>query len=442
MKKALLISWCLFIVSGSVWSQEGKKAFKIAQKALNQYNLNTEEFPKLSEAKTAIDAAILDKDLQRESKVWQLRGDVYNEIVTQYVITYRTNIGEIDTSLVEGNPALVASQSYRKALELATKKYEIRDALRGLFAMQGNLSNFGLFRYEDGQFLVAHNSFKEILTIHKMLKEYGEESMMDKKEVLDNQLFITGLSALNAGHANVAKPYFQQLYDKRYDKPAVYEALYQIVSDEEGPESAYYILDDGRKRYPKDVSLLFADINHYLRINQLDLLIGKLGEAVRAEPQNVSLYFTLGSVYDHLYQKANETADSILAERYFEYALDHYQKAITINPDYFDAIYSIGVLYYNRAALITTKMNELSDDYSQAALKEYDSLKKDIFKQFDLALPYFQQCEKLDPNNANTLIALVEIFSKKENTLLTEEFRKRLEKVKSGIMNEAPFFQN
>lgn len=440
-KKALLLSLCLFLISGFAWSQDGKKAFKTAQKALNQYNLNTQEFSRLHEAKEAIDLALKDENLQRQSKTWQLQGDVYNEIITQYVVSYRTNIGTLDTTLVRDNPAIVASQAYRKALEYAKKKYEFRDALRGLFAMQGNLSNFGLFRYEDGQFLVAHNSFKEILSIHEILKAHGEESMMDKEEILDNQIFITGLAALNADEPTIAKPYFEELYNKRYDKPAIYEALYQIVSAEEGSESAYYILDDGRKRYPKDISLLFADINHYLKINQMEILIGKLKEAIQAEPQNVSLYFTMGSIYDNLYQKVNTIPDSTLAQIYFDDALEYYHQALALNPDHFDAIYSIGVLYYNRAALITTRMNELSDDYSQAALQQYDSLKQKVFDEFDLALPYFQHCERLDPNSINTLVALSEIFAKKDNDTLADEFKKRLDRVTNGGINRASFFQ-
>lgn len=439
--RVLLIGVVMLLFAGGAWSQDGKKAFKVAQKSLNQYNLDTQDFSKLAEAKEAIDVTLQDKDLQSESKAWQLMGDIYNEIVTQYVVSYRTSLGTIDSALVEGNPALTASQAYRKALDYAKKKYEVRDALRGLFAMQGNLSNFGLFRYEDGQFLTAHNCFREILAVHEILKANGEESMMDDEEVLNNQIFITGLAALNADRPAIARPYFEQLYEKYYDKPAVYEALYQIVSGMENPEAAYPILEAGRRRYPNNVSLLFADINHYLKVDKMEELIGKLEEAIRAEPQNVSLFFTLGSVYDNLYQKVSESSDTLLVQRYFEQALNYYHQALGINADYFDAIYSIGVLYYNRAALITVEMNALSDDYSQEALQQYDALKEKVFEQFDRALPYFKRCETLDPDHINTLVALAEIFDKKNNITLAEEFRRRLEQVQNGEKIESSFFQ-
>lgn len=439
--RVLLIGVLMFLFSSGAWSQDGKKAFKAAQKSLNQYNLDTQDFSKLAEAKDAIDAALNDKGLQTESKGWQLMGDIYNEIVTQYVVSYRTSLGMIDSALIRGNPALTASQAYRKALDYAKKKYEARDALRGLFAMQGNLSNFGLFRYEDGRFLTAHNCFREILSIHEVLKANGEESMMDEEEVLNNQIFITGLAALNADRPAVARPYFEQLYEKYYDKPAIYEALYQIISGMEGPEAAYPVLEAGRRRYPNNVSLLFADINHYLKVDKMEELISKLQEAIRAEPQNVSLFFTLGSVYDNLYQKETESSDTLRAQRYFEQALNYYHQALGINADYFDAIYSIGVLYYNRAALITLEMNALSDDYSQAALQQYDALKEKVFEQFDRALPYFKRCEALDPGHINTLTALAEIFDKKDNVTLADEFKRRLEQVRNGEKLASSFFQ-
>lgn len=439
-RKLFFIALCCCLVSVPSRAQGGKKSFKAAQKAFSQYDLNTQDRTRLLEAKNAIDAALEDPDMQTEAKSWQVKGDIYNEIITQYVVSRRTGIGTLDSALAKGNPALVASQAYRNALENARKKYEVKDALRGLFAMQGNLSNFGLFCYEDGQFLTAHRSFKEILEIHDILKVHEEKSMMDDADVLDNQIFITGLSALNADRPGVAKPYFRQLYEKQYDKPAIYEAYYQIIADEKGAETAYPILEKGRQRYPDDVSLLFADINHYLKINQMQALIGKLEEAIRAEPKNVSLYFTLGSVYDNLYQKAEEE-ETGEARLYFDRALKYYNGALSIKPDYFDALYSIGVLYYNQAAMITAEMNELSDDYSQEALNQYDSLKTQVFEQFDLALPYFKRCEQIDPNHLNTLVALTEIFAKRENeTELADEFKTRLGRVMNGGQNESSYF--
>ena len=173
-------------------------------------------------------------------------------------------------------------------------------------------------------------------------------------------MYITGLSALNANRAADAKEYFEKLYEIKYDKPAIYEALYKIRGGSDDP-AAYAVLDEGRQKYPEDVSLLFADINHHLKTNQLDVLIGKLETAIEKEPDNVTLYSTMGNVYDNLYQKEMEAKNAEKANENFGKALEYYSAALDKKPDFFDAIYSIGALYYNKAAAMTTELNEFSD---------------------------------------------------------------------------------
>lgn len=158
----------------------------------------------------------------------------------------------------------------------------------------------------------------------------------------------------------------------KFDKPVVYEAMYQLKADEDINE-AYKFLEEGRKRYPEDVSILFALINHNLKTGKLDELLTELKEAIAKEPDNVSLYSVLGNVYDQLYQKSDEAGDKAKSEEYFNEALNYYGKATEKDPKYVDAIYSIGALYYNRAALLTKQMNALSDDYSKEGLKNTKS---------------------------------------------------------------------
>lgn len=442
MKRLFFISLSFLLSFGVSWAQDGKKAFNAAKKAYSQYNLNTQDFAKLKEAKDNIVTALKTEEMKTDAKAWELMGQIYNEAITQYVLAKQTGLGNIDDLPMEGNPALMASQAFRKTLEMSDKKFMVKSALEGLRAVQGNLSNYGIYLYEDQDYMGAHNSFRESLALHDILKENGAESSLDVEDDLLNQKFITGLSALNANQLDIAKPYFQELYDQSYDKPAVYEAYYKIVSDEKSPEEAYEILAKAREKYPEEVSLLFADINHHLKLNKMEVLIGKLEQAIEKEPENVTLYATMGSVYDNLYQKENEAGNEAKSQEYFDKALTYFNKALDIDADNFDAIYSVGVLYYNKAALITTKMNELAEDYSKEGLKKFDELKAKVFEQFDLSLPYFKRCEKIDPNDMNTLIALKEIYAKKDDLETSDAFKKRLDIVKEGGKNEKSYFQD
>jgi len=299
----------------------------------------------------------------------------------------------------------------------------------------------GIYAYEAKDYPNAYKNFNSVLIAHKMLLDNKQESSLADDKTYNDQVYITGLAALNAEMEMDAKGHFEELYNKKIDKPGVYEALYKIYAKED-LDKAYVYLVSGREIFPDDVSLLFAEINHFLKQNKLDELIGKLETAIKKEPDNLSVYLTLGSVYDNLYQReatAGHTAD---AQSHFDNALKYYNLALDKDEKYLDAIYSVGALYYNKAAVISKAMKGLEEDYSKEGLAKYEAEQKKIFDQFDLALPYFKRAEILNPNDNNTLIALKEIYAKKNELDVSNEFKLRLEKVQNGETNEESYFKN
>lgn len=439
MKRVILSIFSLLLVAAMAQAQDGKKAFGKAKKAFGIYNLDPQNNKgKLQEAIDELSIAEADSELMGEAKTWQLKGDVYNEVATQFVAARQLSLPAEELPKVE-MAANSAYKAYVKALDLSEKKYESKDALRGIRSAQSNLYNLGIFNYEDGKYAEAYGSFVEIIEAHKVLKKNDTESSLDAEEDYNQQLYITGLAALNAEKASDAASLFEELYNKNYDKPAIYEALYKINAEDD-IEKAYAYLDKGRQNYPDDVSLLFAEINHFLKINKLDELIGKIKVAIEKEPDNVSLYSTLGNVYDNLFQKELEAGNEEKAQEHFDNALQYYNDALSKKPDFFDAIYSVGALYYNKAAAKTQELNELSSDFSKEGLKKYEEKKTEIFALFEEALPHFKKAESMDPNDVNTLIALKEIFARKDDLATSNELKARLEKVQSGASNDSSYF--
>ncbi len=159
------------------------------------------------------------------------------------------------------------------------------------------------------------------------------------------------------------------------------------------------------------------------------------------EPNNVSLYTTMGSVYDNLYQNEVTAGNKVKAEEYAASALDYFNQALAKDPDNVDALYSIGALFYNKAAAMTQELAKLADDYSRAGTEKYNAKQAEMITQFDLALPYFQKSEMINPNDRNTLIALKEIFAKKNDLDTSNEFKARLEKLDAGEKNETSYFK-
>ena len=426
----------MLLIAGSVQAQDAQDLWKDARKSFNRFNLDqANNKADLKEAKAAIDKALATAEGQNWAKVWNMKGDIYNEIANQILAIRQLGLGDESELPQVDAPALQAFEAYQKGLELAEKKFETRDALKGLQNVQPNLSNLGVALYEEGNYENAFDSFQSAIAAHEMLKANDEDSALDDPAEMNNQMYIAGLAALNANKMDQAKNYFTPLYEQEYDRPLIYEAMYKIASDEEGPEAAYRFLETGREKYPDDISLLFADINHALKTNQLDALLSKLEAAIEKEPNNVTLYTTTGNVYDQLYQRAREEGNEEKADEYFNKAKEYFEKGREIDPKNFDAI------YYNRAAGMTQELNKLADDYSQEGIKKYEALKERMFEQFDNALPYFQECEKLKPNDVNTLIALKEIYARKDQLDVSNEFKNRLETVQGGGTVDGSYFK-
>jgi len=413
----------------------GKKALKKASRAYSAFKLDQSNGgDDLKEAKRVIDYAIKQDDIKADPKVWITMGEIYGAFSTY---NQAQKVLDPNAEEIEPNGGMISFQAFKKALELEPGN---KNSLEGLSNSIGTISNAGLNAYESGDYQAAFNSFRSVLDIHKLLKDNGAASPLDVEEEYDNQLYITGLAAMSAGENATAKSYIKQLYDKSYDKAAVYDAMYKLTIDDDIP-AAEEILNVARAKYPDDLGLLFSEINHYLKLEKIDVLEIKLKEAIEKEPENPSLYSTLGNIYDKLYQSSYKEQDIEGATKYFDLAKSYYEQAVAIKDDYTDAIYSIGALYYNKAAIVTEEMNALASDYTKEGTKKYEVKKTEVEDLFSQALPFFKDVEKLDPNDRNTLIALKEIFARKSDFDTSNEFKLRLEKIDSGETIDKSYFQ-
>ncbi|GJM32543.1 MAG: hypothetical protein DHS20C18_15440 [Saprospiraceae bacterium] len=441
MKRLFLAFVAIALISGTSFAQEGKKALRTADRDYGLFKGNTQDKEKLSSALENIDIAIQDAEIAAMSKAWESRGKIYDEIATQISIAKGT---ESLAGLAEGlpkvdNPAIVAFESYKKALELAEKKYETSKALTGIKENQENLYNMGYYENQDGNYEGSFVNFEAVLEAHKILKANDEDSKLASEEDVNRQMHTNGLLAMRANKPEKAKMYFEELYKAGYEEPEIYEELYTI-HEKDDRAAAYKYLEQGRKKFPDNVSLLFAEINYFLAEQKLDVLIEKINMAIDKEPNNLSLYTTLGSVYDNLYQKEAEAGNTEKANEYFQKSMEAHNKALAKDENYFDALYSVGALYYNKAAALIVKMNSITG-FSKAELKQVEDLKNEAMAEFDKALPFFKRAEKLDPNDVNTLIALKEIFARKDDLETSSEFKKRLENVQGGGTNETSYYK-
>lgn len=441
MKKLLFFLAVFFAFSLTLTSQdikEAKKLMKDAEKALSNYNLDKiANYAQLDEGIKAIDNALQNGELAGTSAGWIVKGKLYGAIVDR---DFTMPLKDPNWKKADYSAGLKAYEAFKMAYDKSIKKFEKEDALKGMGETMANINNHGIELYQASEFERAAAEMGTLLVIHNLLKENGKETFLDDPEKYNTALLLDGFCNLKSGKLEQAEKSYLDLLKRDPNEPNSYESLYDIYMQKNNEEQALKYLDEGVKKFPNETGLLFAQINYYLKKNKVDELIAKLNQAIQLEPQNKSLYSVLGNVYDNLYQDADKSGNAEKATEYFEKSKGAFEKALEVDPTYAQAVYSIGQLYYNKAALITQKMNELSDDLSKEGLKKFNDLKKEGDDLFSKALPYFKRSEALDPNDTNTLIALKEIFARENQFDLSNEFKARLEKVQSGGKNE-PYFK-
>lgn len=312
-----------------------------------------------------------------------------------------------------------------------------KEILKTLSDINAYTNNYASELSEAKDYVGAYESFRAGLDVHDALKAANMKSSLDKPEEYSKQLYLAGLLATYAEKDEDAAPIYEKMLASKADSAFVYNALYRLKKKSD-PDGALKMLEQGRKRHPEETSLLFNEINYYLEKGQLDVLINKLKEGIEKEPNNITLYFTMGNVYDNLAQKEKDPAKS--AELATE-SLNWYKKTLEKDPKNADAMYSIGAYYYNKAAKVSQELKKVESDMSKAGQKKYEELTAAMLAEFENALPYFQKSEAMDPNNQNALIALKEIFARKNDMNMTKEFKSRLENVQSGAKNEKSYFK-
>jgi tetratricopeptide (TPR) repeat protein len=427
MKRFFWIAFAMCLAVFSANAQDGKKLLKNAAKNMGKYYLDPVGQSAVADEAMSLIGQAFDMDATKiDPEAWNMKGQVLNEIARAEITR---KVQDNSYKIPHPDASRNAQAAFLKAMELATKKGHTKDALAGLKDNEELLNNLAITFFQDNDYPSAFENFAATLVSYDVLSKNKEKSRLDDPAVRNDQLFYTGVCAYFSEDKEKCLPYFQQLYKEGNAQPLVYEALFTLTVEKNEAEGMKY-LEAGRKAHPDDNGLLFAEINYYLRGGRLDDLVGKLKMAIEKEPENVSVYNTLGNVYDQLNQKERAAKNIAKADEYFNLAYSYFEQALGKDPKNFDAVYSQGALYYNKAAGMSADLNEVANDYSSAGTKKYNAIKAEMDGYFEKALPYFLKAEQLNPKDMNTLIACKEIYARKGDFTKSDEYKLKMENLK------------
>lgn len=351
----------------------------LAQKGKVSIALNYAESGNLEKAVEIIGEAVDSMNPKAKNSVswpraWEVRGEIYQVI-------YKSQ-GYNQKSL-HSDPLSEAYKSYLKADELdITKRFSSSIQIK-LQLLIADLSDQAEKAFKAEDYNKALESFEQILVIGNMAVYQDEPAGSDT--VIN---YNAGLAAFNAGKYDKAVTHFSYAAENRYNGSGTYDLLASSYLCNTDTTMALTILKKGLKIYPADVVLLSKLIDLCQKQNCLNDVNEFLNQALLMKPDSEFFHFARGYIEEQM-GKSDE-------------AIQCYQKAIKLNPQYAEAYINLGLVYYNRGVSQLEMANAIPGN--QTERYEIEKSKADV--EFRKALPYFEKSRQLEGSN-NTVLDLL-----------------------------------
>jgi tetratricopeptide (TPR) repeat protein len=354
-----------------------------AQNVKVQTAFSNYKYEKYDKAAEAIDEAIQHEQTSQKDKTWYYRGLIYHAMHDDSTLSARYP-----------DHLKIAYESYARALELDPDSKFKEEIEKRMPIVLNQMFQVGVEHYNRKEFEPALKAFESVLSFNAM----DTLSMVN-----------AAFSADRAGETTKAKTYFTKLVALQYSDPNVYRLLSKIHMTEGDSAKALEVIQAGRKVLPQDTNLLLDEINYYLASGRHNEALPRLNEAISKDTTNHILFFARGNLYD----KSGQT----------EKAQTDYEKAISLKPDYFDAYYNLGAMYFNQGADMANKANNIP----ASEQKRYDAAKKAADDKFRQAMPYLEKALELSPDDRSTLLSLKQLYARIGETLKYEQVKAKLE---------------
>lgn len=345
----------------------------VAQKANVVSAFNYMKKQQYGKAYSYIEKAVANEKTGLEAKTWFYRGQIILSMATSTDLEVKTMLKD---PLAEG------AKSFKKSIELDTKgeyKKKINQMVPMVKnqALNGGIEMFNAEKYEE-----AYQMFATSALFADIIGEYDTLAF-----------FNAGIAADRAGNSEDAIANYQKCADVGYNGASIYALMADIHDKNKNQDKFLEVVAEGRKKYPKDQSLVIKELNYYLNNKKHDLAKTNLKTAIENEPTNELLHFALGTVHEAL-----EEGDEAIAA---------YSKAVEVKPDYFDAYYNLGAFIFNQGVGYNNSANEL-DFRSQK--KEIAALEAKADEAFKNAIPHLEKAHEIDPSDKATMQSLSQLY--------------------------------
>lgn len=367
----------------------------------------------LGDAKEAIDRAAEHPDTKDNFRTFWYKGLIYHDLAVTDNKRY--------AALCDEGCLDIALENYMKALVLnfSDEEHQNLDLDSEVGVMKFfRLLNDANTRYQDQNLLVnilmerfapLSNAFINRGVTYFQEKQDFEAALSDFEQALiiammsGNQdleiMYYASLAALRAEDYEKAAQYNKTLLEAGYgeteeDKIIMYQALAKAYELKEEYEKMLKALQEGIEKYPEhSYPLVIETFNYYVNSEQSEEALKYIALAIEQNPEDPQFYVIKGALLEELGRR--------------DEAANQYVTALELNPNNFDAAYSVGAFYYN-TAVDTLQWAEENIVITEFA--KHDEIREIANKYFDKAKPYLERALELNEENLNVLNTLRVVY--------------------------------
>lgn len=382
----------------------------LAQKPIKPSTNNAEKALRagqFDEAKAIIDATTTSDDFMLDkkgnpsknaAKAWYLKGVIYAGIDTTSVEKYKSLVPE-------GFP--VAKEAFDKAKALDKEEIAFLKDASGMLPLMNN----------DVNAYMAQAYFNKAITAYQDEKDYKKAFAFTEKTLY----FIPGDTSIlmNAGvffgpsaeEYDKSISYIKQYQEKGGKSTDAYIMLFSIYRDKlKDNDKALALAQDLVKKFPGNPEYPKFELDMYIKMNRLPEAKAVMQKQAAADPADKESRYFLGVI-------SMELGDPVDARKWYE-------EAIKLDPKYFEPQIGLAEVVYADAKKIKNEMNQLGN--SKEDFKKKVELDKKYQEQLKVALPYWEKCEKLNPDEGKVLDTLWIIYGDLEMTAQVTRIEKRM----------------
>jgi len=372
--KKLTILVSLLLIFSSTFAQMGK----VRNAYANYQNGN------VLKAKELIDEATVHPKSMNDATTWLYRGNIY-------VGVYDAN-SELLT--LDAQALAKAAEAFARAKELDTENKFEKEINEGFISLAAANYNEAVKGYNAKTYDIAGDLFAEAY-------EYAKKGNIIDTNSIYNCAIAYNLAKLPAK----AERYYELLINLDYNKPAVYSEYSNILNELGQLEKATATIAKGRELFPEDYAVLISEANIFLKTNQTEKALFNLETALAFENSNYSIYHSIGAMYNMIFIDTLKTEEERFSA--YEKSVEAYKKVISLEPTYFDAVYNLGAIIFNKGVYFLERADALP-----FGDKNYDNWKKTGDEFLVEALPFLEQALVLNPEDNSTLYSLKQIYSR------------------------------